>query len=118
MLGFPTSVLVGGGVVLAIWLATLALAVIAFRSHGSRAVVLAAVALGVSLLFTTVLSARIGKKETSTGVLPNGEKRIRTSGWQLDSKWFFAVSGLISLSALVVALRNRARTTEANVSTP
>ena len=111
MFGLPTSVLIGAGVVLAVWLATLVLSVFAFRSRGRRGMVFAVVALVISLVGATILSARIGKKITSTDILPGGEERIRTSGWQVDSKWFFIASSVISLSALVVSMRARAPTT-------
>jgi hypothetical protein len=111
MFNLPSSVLVGTAVVLAIWLATLVLSVASLRSSGRRAVAMGVIALGISLLGATVLSARIGKKMTATDMLPNGEKRIRTSGWQVDTRWFFVASSAISLLAVIVALRAQARTT-------
>ena len=75
--------------------------------------VLAAVALSVSVVGMTVMTARLGTKMTSTDVLEGGEKRVRTSGWQIETKWFFTVSAVVSLSALVFALNSQSRSQRA-----
>lgn len=113
MSNLPPSVLIGAAIAGLLWLATLILCVASFNSRGPRAVKLAVVALGLSLLGATILSARLGRKMSSTDHLPGGQTVVRSTGWQIDSQWFFAVSCVISAVATAIALKGRPTAREA-----
>jgi hypothetical protein len=100
--------LIAPGLVLLAWVVTVILAVVSLRSRGRRAVLLSALALVFSVLGITVYTIRVAHTVTKSWTLRDGKKEAETTGWHVSSRWFFAGSGLVALSSLVLASRNPA----------
>jgi hypothetical protein len=113
----PTPLLVIYAITIVVWLTTIVMALYALWlcAIGSvsairRAVMIAAIAAAISVLGAApIFPVTYNYTSTITYTSRGREPVVHTSGWNINSRWFFAPVAGLSILALAVSIAARSR---------